>query len=69
MAKKTKPSRPKTLNPAALDRHQLVRVLGAAGGKSTAEEIDQDVDAGAPQNADGTFHLVHYTAWLASQVQ
>lgn len=60
--------RPGPLNPAALDRQQLVKVLAAAGGKTSPTDIDEDLAAGAPQNADGTFHLIHYTAWLASQV-
>lgn len=56
------------LNPAALTRAQLVKILTAAGGKVTAGDVDKDLAAGAPANADGTIHLVHYTAWLASQV-
>lgn len=56
------------LNPAALTKPQLVRILAAAGGKVTAADVDQDLAAGAPASADGTIHLVHYTAWLASQV-
>jgi hypothetical protein len=59
---------PGGMNPAALTRAQLVKVLAAAGGKTTAEDLEQDLAAGAPTNADGTLHLVHYTAWLASQV-
>lgn len=56
------------MNPAALTPAELLKVLTAAGGKPTAEHLDEDLAAGAPTHADGTLHLVHYTAWLASQV-
>ena len=62
---KTKPS---ALNPAALSIAQLVQVLVAAGGKGNADDVAADLADGAPANADGTIHLIHYTAWLASQV-
>lgn len=56
-------------NPAALTPAQLAQVLAAARGKTTVEHIEQDLVDGAPHNPDGTIHLVHYTAWLASQVK
>lgn len=57
------------LNPAALTRAQLVKVLTSAGGKSNEEDVSADLAAGAPVNADGTIHLIHYAAWLARQAQ
>lgn len=43
-------------------------LLSAAGKRSiTAEQLREDIAAGAPTNGDGTLHLVHYAAWLASQ--
>lgn len=71
MAKTAAPGgdRPRPPNPAALDRQQLVTVLAAAGGKTTAADLAEDLAAGAPQNSDGTFHLIHYAAWLAGQVE
>lgn len=60
---------PGPLNPAALTSAQLVKVLCAAGSKTTGDQVDEALVAGAPTNADGTIHLVHYTAWLAAQVQ
>lgn len=67
MAKKMPES--KTANPAALSPDQLARLLAkVGGGKITAVKIQEDIDAGAPTNADRTLHLVHYAAWLASQV-
>ena len=35
------------------------RMLGVA-----LQAIQEDLDAGAPRNADGTLNLVHYAAWL-----
>lgn len=57
------------INPAAMTAQQLVTVLNKAGAKLSAEDLRRDLAAGAPQNADGTIHLVHYTAWLVSQVE
>ncbi len=30
--------------------------------------LQADVAAGAPTNADGTFNLVHYAAWLVKEM-
>jgi len=68
MPKKTSAAAAGGMNPAALTQAQLITVLAAAGGKSSAEDLQQDLAAGAPANPDGTIHLVHFTAWLASQV-
>lgn len=66
MGKAQAPAAP---NAAALTPAELAQLLVAARGKSTAEQIEQDLVAGAPHNRDGTLHLVHYTAWLAGQVR
>lgn len=55
-----------TLDPAKLTPKQMATVLSKAGGQSTEQQIREDIAAGAPTNADGTLHLVHYAAWLAS---
>ncbi|TWU54949.1 hypothetical protein Poly51_36980 [Rubripirellula tenax] len=31
------------------------------------EQIQADIDAGAPTNADGTVNVVDYTAWLLQE--
>ena len=49
----------KTLNPAALTIEEAAKMLGVR-----REWLEEDVEAGAPQNADGTLNLVHYAAWL-----
>lgn len=67
--KGSRPAKQPTAEPlkiAALTRTRLVLILAAAGGRVTAEDIEADIAAGAPVNADGTIHLIHYTAWLAS---
>lgn len=62
------PAESARLNPAALPIDQLATLLSRAGGQPiTGPQIRSDIDAGAPSNADGTLHLVHYTAWLAAQ--
>ena len=37
-------------------------------GGMTPELLQQDVDDGAPVNADGTFNLVHYMAWMIREI-
>ncbi|MFQ5495691.1 MAG: hypothetical protein ACE5EX_09965, partial [Phycisphaerae bacterium] len=58
-----------TLNPAAMTPADLAHVLSAVGGRPVAvEQIEADLAAGAPTNADGTIHLVRYTAWLLKEI-
>ena len=53
----------------ALSIDQLATVLSNAGGRKITEEmIRSDIEAGAPSNPDGTVNLIHYTAWLVSEV-
>ncbi len=47
------------INPAALPTAQAARLLGLA-----EDALRGDIEAGAPLNADGTMHLVHYAAWV-----
>jgi hypothetical protein len=59
-----------SLNPASLAVAEVARLLSAGGGrKVTPEQVQADIDAGAPVNGDGTIHLVYYTAWLLKEVQ
>jgi hypothetical protein len=61
---------PARLNPAALTVDELARLLSAAGGRQVSpEQVQADIDAGAPVNASGTLNLLHVTAWLAREVQ
>jgi len=53
----------------ALSLADLATLLSKTGGKPvTAETIRADIDAGAPQNPDGTMNLVHYAAWLVREL-
>jgi len=57
------------MNPAALTSAELANLLSKAGGRAIAPTlIEEQLAAGAPRNADGTLHFVHFTAWLAGQV-
>ena len=57
------------LNPQALSPEELARVLSAVGIKPvTLDNIQADLAAGAPQNADGSINLVQYGAWLVREV-
>ncbi|MBI1374073.1 MAG: hypothetical protein GC159_15240 [Phycisphaera sp.] len=61
------------VNPAALSIEEVSRLLSAAGGKKiTPEQVQADIDAGAPVvpgSAGGRINLVHYAAWLVREVQ
>jgi hypothetical protein len=58
------------VDPQRLTPAQLVAILAKAGGQRATEAlIASHVAAGAPRNADGTIHFVHYAAWLALQVK
>ena len=57
-------------NPASLSVEDMARLLSAGGGKQvTREQVQADIDAGAPVGTDGRMNLVHYAAWLARQFQ
>lgn len=55
-------------DPARLSIEELARLLTSAGEQEvTAEQIREDVAAGAPTNSDGTIGLLAYAAWLARE--
>jgi hypothetical protein len=57
------------LNPQALSLEDVARILSAAGPKPvTVAMLRDDIDYGAPTNADGTMNLVHYVAWLVKEL-
>lgn len=58
-----------SLDPTRLSVEQAAKLLSAAAKiRIPQEQIIADVDAGAPQNADGTINLVHYAAWLVKEM-
>lgn len=65
------PNSPVTsLNPASLSIEDMSRLLSASGGrKITPEQVQADIDAGAPVGAGGRMSLVQYAAWLVREVQ
>ena len=63
------PSGPEALSPTAMTLEQAARVLSAMGARHVAvEDLRQDIEAGAPVNADGTVNLVHLAAWLVREL-
>ena len=57
------------LHPSAVSVAAAARLLSAAGSREvTPEHIQDDIDAGAPTNGDGTINLVHYAAWLVKEM-
>ena len=57
------------LNPASLSVEDAAKLLTKASGvRVDASQIDQDIEAGAPTNANGTINLVHYAAWLVREM-
>jgi len=63
------PSPPQpAVNPASLSIEDMSRLLSAAGGrKVTPEQVQADIDAGAPVGAGGKINLIHYAAWLTRE--
>ena len=57
------------LNPQSLRLGDLARILSASGPMPvTVEMIQADIDAGAPENPNGTMNLVHYAAWIVKEM-
>ncbi|MEQ8790100.1 MAG: hypothetical protein RIC55_27635 [Pirellulaceae bacterium] len=57
------------LDPNRLTPEQAAKLLSAAAKlRVPVEQIATDLEAGAPQNPDGTMNLVHYAAWLVKEM-
>ncbi|MBC8351449.1 MAG: hypothetical protein H8E66_05650 [Planctomycetes bacterium] len=57
------------LDPNRLTPKQAAKLLSAAAKvRVPVEQIAADLDAGAPQNSDGTMNLVQYAAWLVKEM-
>jgi len=52
------------LDPAALMVEDAARMLDIP-----REWVQEDLEAGAPRNPDGTVNLIHYAAWLNKALQ
>lgn len=58
------------VNPMSLSVEDMSRLLSAGGGKKISpEQVQADIDAGAPVGPGGRMNLVHYAAWLVREVQ
>ena len=57
------------VDPNRLTPEQAAKLLSAAAKiRIPLEQIAEDIEAGAPQNADGTLNLVHYAAWIVKEL-
>ena len=58
-----------TLDPNRLTPEQAAKLLSAAAKlRVPVDQITADLEAGAPQNPDGTMNLMHYAAWLVKEM-
>ena len=65
----TAPAVPATISLAYLTPSQLASLLTRSGATSVTEKsIRRDIASGFPTNPDGTIDLIHYIAWLISEV-
>jgi hypothetical protein len=61
--------KPNPIDPTRLSVEQAARLLSSAYRQQvSAANIEADIAADAPTNADGTINLVHYAAWLLSEM-
>ena len=64
MSEATNPIDPNRLTP-----EQAAKLLSAAAKiRVSVEQIREDLEAGAPRNADGTINLMHYAAWMVKEM-
>ena len=57
------------LDPNRLTPEQAAKLLSAAAKvRVPVEQITTDLEAGLPQNTDGTINLMHYAAWLVKEM-
>jgi len=57
------------VDPNRLTPEQAAKILSAAAKiRIPLEQIAEDIEAGAPRNADGTLNLVHYAAWIVKEL-
>jgi hypothetical protein len=64
MSEATNPIDPNRLTP-----EQAAKLLSAAAKiRISVEQIREDLEAGAPRNADGTINLMHYAAWMVKEM-
>lgn len=48
----------------------MAEILSKAGGRAVGvAEVEQDIERGAPVDAEGNLNLLTYAAWLAKAAQ
>ena len=53
------------LNLKALPKESVVRVLKISGSRTISlEQLEKDIEAGAPVNENGTIDILAYGAWI-----
>lgn len=61
--------KPSPIDPTRLSVEQAARLLTSAYRQQVSvASIESDVNDGAPTNNDGSINLVHYAAWLLSEM-
>ena len=57
------------LKVTALSVDDTALLLSKSAGKTvTGDTVRNDIESGAPTNADGTINLVHYAAWMVREL-
>ena len=57
------------INPMATPVDKAAKLLSALARRQIlASQVEQDLNDGAPTNADGTINLLHYAAWLVKEM-
>ena len=52
-------------NPTRLPKENVVLALQRAGSRTISmEQLEADIEAGAPVNEDGTINIMAYGAWI-----
>ena len=52
-----------------ITKEDFVTAMRRSGSRTiTLERLDEDIEAGAPVNADGTVNILNYVAWVAREI-
>ena len=52
-----------------ITKEDFVTAMRRSGSRTiTLERLNEDIEAGAPVNADGTVNILKYVAWVAREI-
>ena len=52
-----------------ITKEDFVTAMRRSGSRTiTLERLEEDIEAGAPVNADGTVNILNYVAWVAREI-